>query len=188
MTAPHPPFRPVHIHYHRPPDRTDVYRQELILDHGEVKVTFQPATPLPGPVRVDGRTVLEPGSPAVWFTFPGRWHDIGRFHDADGRFTGIYANVLTPCVLHPPGPDPEEPIRWDTTDLFLDVWLAPDGSVRVLDRDDLEEAVQEGHVTAQLAGTARTETRRILADLEAGTWPPPVVEAWTLERVLELRG
>lgn len=185
---PTPSFRPVHIHYHRPPDRTDIYRQELVLDGTEVKVTFQPATPLPRPVQVDGRTVLEPGSPAVWFTFPERWHDIGRFHDAAGRFTGIYANVLTPCQLHPAPRDPAEPIRWDTTDLFLDVWLDADGSVTVLDRDDLQEALEEGHVTGELAATARAEADRILSAFKEGAWPPLVVEAWPLERILALRG
>ena len=174
----------VHIHYHRPPDRTDVYVQPLILDAPEVKVTFQPSTPIPGPVRVGDTPVLEPGSPAVWFTFPGAWHDVGRFHDARGRFTGFYANVLTPCRLHPPGSG-EARLRWDTTDLYLDVWLGADGSVALLDEDDLEAALSAGHVDARAAGAAREEARRILEAIEGGTWPPPVVRDWTLERVLE---
>ena len=58
-----------------------------------------PAAGVTRPTVVNGRAVLEPGAPVVWFTFPGRHHDIGRFHTADGTFTGCYANILTPVQL-----------------------------------------------------------------------------------------
>jgi predicted RNA-binding protein associated with RNAse of E/G family len=170
----------VHIHYRRPPDRTDVFVQELLLDSPEVKVTFQPDTPIETPVRVGDAVILEPGSPVVWFTFPGEWHDIGRFHRADGTFTGIYANVLTPCVLHREGDPP--PLRWETTDLFLDVWQGVRTGPKLLDEPELATAVREGHVPGETAERARLEARRILAEAAAGRWPPPVVREWTLER------
>ncbi|MEJ2541013.1 MAG: DUF402 domain-containing protein [Gemmatimonadota bacterium] len=170
----------VHIHYRRPPAREDVFVQHLVLDAPEVKVTFQPDTPIREPVIIDGRTVLEPGSPVVWFTFPGVWHDIGRFHTTDGAFTGVYANVLTPCRLHGPGDTP--PLRWHTTDLFLDVWLEPGGTPRLLDEADLQEALARGEVTVSTARRARREARRLLRGAAAGTWPPQVVRSWTLDR------
>ena len=74
-----------------------------------------------------GKIALEAGSDAVWFTFPGLWHDIGRFHRADGEFTGIYANILTPPVIEPDG-------KWETTDLFLDIWVDPEGRLSVSGR------------------------------------------------------
>lgn len=183
MTGTGPPL--VHIHYRRPPDREDVFVQHLLLDAPEVKVTFQPATPLNGPVRVEGRTILEPGSPVVWFTFPGGWHDIGLFHEAGGRYTGLYANVLTPCRLHEPGS--AAPLAWETTDLFLDVWMDPDGSARILDEPDFEEAVSRGWVSPSTAARALREARRLERD--AGTsWPPEVVREWTLERARAVVG
>lgn len=185
--------RTVHIHYHRLPDREDVYEQALVLDDPSVKVTYQPSTPIPRPVTVEGVPVLEPGSPAVWFTFPGVWHDIGRFHDGDGRFTGLYANILTPCKLHshPPGSAPRRAdatggvLRWDTTDLFLDVWRGADGRLHLLDEEDLGRAEGEGTIPRELARAARREADRILAAAREGSWPPSVVEEWTLERVRE---
>ena len=169
----------VHIHYRRPPDRKDVFVQHLLVDAPDVKVTFQPATPLPEPVTLEGRTILEPGSPVVWFTFPGAWHDIGRFHTAEGLYTGLYANVLTPCVLHGFGSTP--PLEWETTDLFLDVWMAPDGASHILDEPDLAEAVARRWVAPRTAARARREARRL--QREAGmSWPPEVVGEWTLER------
>ncbi|HSG46956.1 MAG TPA: DUF402 domain-containing protein, partial [Longimicrobiales bacterium] len=117
MTA-SPRHPTVRIHYRRPPNRVQVFEQTLIHDGADVKVTLARDLPYE-PMRIEGEVVLEPGSDVVWFTFPGRWHDIGRFHRADGTFTGLYANLLTPPVL--------DGTEWDTTDLFLDVWLTPDG-------------------------------------------------------------
>src|SRR5690606_31683099 len=119
-----------------------------------VTVTFLEEARLDKPIAIGGATVLEPGAPIVWFTFPGVWHDIGRFHRRDGTFTGFYANVLTPVEMHDAG-------KWSTTDLFLDVWLRPDGSVEVLDEYELEEALGEGWIDAATAVEARREAERV---------------------------
>ncbi len=171
--------RAVAIHYLRPPGRVVVYRQWIVHRTPEVIVTFQPRTELPSPVRVDGRVVLEDGAPAVWFTFPGVAHDIGRFHDREGRFTGIYANVLTPVEIVEP---PEGEVIWRTTDLYLDIFRTPEGAVHRLDVDELDEAEASGRVDRETARAARTEADRIEAGIRLGSWPPPIVEAWTLER------
>jgi predicted RNA-binding protein associated with RNAse of E/G family len=165
----------VEIHYLRPPDRREVFSQRLLLDGTDVKVTFAQAVPFDPPVRIGGEIALEAGSDAIWFTFPGVWHDIGRFHRADGSFTGIYANILTP-------PKIEEKGVWETTDLFLDVWVDPRGRLSVLDEDQLEEATARGWVTGEQARRASEEVDWIRREFEAGRWPPPVVSEWTLEK------
>ncbi len=167
----------VHIHYHRPPDRLQVHAQPLVHDGADVKVTVKEATRLERPIEIDGRTVLETGAAVVWFTFPGLWHDVGRFHTADGAFTGLYANVLTPVEFRPDH-------VWHTTDLFLDLWV-DDGGARVLDEDELEEARARGWVDAPTGARARREVERIRWEAEAGLWPPAVVREWTLERALD---
>ena len=124
----------------------------------------------------DGDLMLEPGSLALWFTFPDLWHDIGRFHAADGRETGLYANVLTPVEVRGR--------VWHTTDLYLDVWRPVGGFARILDEDELEEALRAGHVDAGTAQRAREEAAGLHKRAGDGSWPPPVVEAWSLERAL----
>jgi predicted RNA-binding protein associated with RNAse of E/G family len=166
--------RRVHIHYLRPPERLQVFEQRLILDGADVKVTLAEAMPFDPPMRIDGDVVLEHGSDVVWFTFPGLWHDIGRFHRADGTFTGIYANILTPPEMR----DGE----WHTTDLYLDVWLAPGGTPRLLDEDELDEALGREWIDVDTARRARDEAGRLVEAARAGAWPPPVVREWTLER------
>lgn len=170
----------VRIHYRRPPDRLQVFEQHLVHDGGDVVVTLAENMPYQPPMRIEGEVVLELGSDVVWFTFPGAWHDIGRFHRADGTFTGMYANILTPPVM--------EGNEWDTTDLFLDVWIARDGTVMLLDEDELDEAVGRELVDPDTAARAREEARRLVEGALHGAWPPPVVHEWSLKRCREVLG
>ena len=169
----------VRIHYLRPPDHEQVFEQRVVLDRADVVVTLAESISFAPPLRIDDRVVLEDGSDVVWFTFPGAWHDVGRFHTASGRFTGFYANILTPPRM--------EGRTWWTTDLFLDVWQTPDGSVELLDEHEYEEAVARGRIDAETAARAREEADRLLRLAADGAWPPPVVQEWTLERARAAR-
>ena len=164
-----------HIHYRRLPAREHVYHQTLIHDRADVRVTLARSTKLRGPLMIEGAVALEPGSDVVWFTFPGAWHDIGRFHLIDGSFTGIYSNILTPPVF-------ESGDVWRTTDLCLDVWIGPSGEPVVLDRDEFDEAVSQGWVDDATRRRALEEVDRILDAASSGRWPPAVVQEWTLDK------
>lgn len=171
----------VRIHYRRPPDRVQVFEQAVVDDDGGCVVTFLESAQLTRPVVAGGRVVLEPGAPVVWFTYRGEvWHDVGRFHRADGTFTGLYANVLTPVVMNG--------VEWETTDLFLDVWTDADGRVEILDRDELDAAVDAGWIDARTAARALAEAERLADAARRGAWPPAQVRQWTLERVREVMG
>lgn len=166
----------VEIHYQRLPDRMKVYRQRVVVERDDVIVTLSEPIDVASPIMVDGDVMLEKGSLAVWFTFPDTWHDIGRFHRADGSFSGIYANILTPLVRTGP--------VWHTTDLFLDVWWPEGGQVTLLDEDEFEEAIALGHLDNETARRARQEANLLLTLAGEGSWPPAIVEEWPLERSL----
>jgi predicted RNA-binding protein associated with RNAse of E/G family len=165
----------VRIHYVRPPDRETLFVQQLVHRGEDVIVTYVHRTPLDRTLVIGGEVALEPGAPAVWFTFPGAWHDIGRFHRLDGTFTGYYANVITPVEFLAED-------EWRTTDLFLDVWKSWRGEVALLDEDELEEAIERGWITAEHAAATRAEAGRLLEAARGPAWPPPHVTEWTLER------
>ncbi len=169
------------IHYHRPPAGEEIFRQLLVHDEPRVKVTLATSMRLEQPKRIDGVLVLEEGSDAVWFTFPGAWHDIGRFHDAEGTFTGVYTNILTPPQLRPNH-------VWHTTDLFLDLWVPAGGEPRTLDREEFDEAVRRGWIGDVERRRARQEVRRLLELARRGRWPPAIVWTWTLERARAAAG
>lgn len=174
-------MKSVEIHYRRPPAREDIFRQTLVARRPDVVITFTERSGVPRPVHAGDKVILEPDGPAIWFTFPGLWHDIGRFHLADGTFTGIYTNILTPVHFL-------DPLTWETTDLFLDHWLDANGESMVLDEDEFEQAITEGWLDSDLEEATRAELERIERSVQAGNWPPRVVEEWTLERVRESLG
>lgn len=164
-----------------------MFRQTLVHEStGSSPALVTYAEPAVGPVRVADRVVLERESPVVWFTFPGTWHDIGRFHSPDGTFTGYYANVLTPVEIKPGtgsgSEDIDEADVWRTTDLFLDVFLAPDGAVHLLDRSEFEDAARKGWLEPATVGAAEAEAERLVRLAGSGDWPPPVVDEWPLDR------
>ncbi len=166
----------VEIGYRRLLRPAETYRQ-LVLESGPRGiVTLQSRTPIDAPLSVAGATILEPGSPAIWFTFPGAWHDTGLFHLADGTPTGLYANILTPVEF-------VSGHGWETTDLCLDIWVPRHGPARLLDAAELAEAEEAGVVAARLAGRARQEAAALMEALSAGEWPPPLVREWSLARV-----
>ena len=167
----------VQIHYRRLPDRLQVFEQVVVAEEGGCIVTLLPMADLRNPVRVGGRTVLEPGAPVVWFTYHGRAYDAGRFHLADGTFTGVYANMLSPVQMNGS--------RWDTTDLCLDVWVGADGAVELLDEDEFQAAVEQGWIDAHTAAATRWQADILVGKARRGTWPPAHIHYWTLERVQE---
>ncbi|MGH7470283.1 MAG: DUF402 domain-containing protein [Longimicrobiales bacterium] len=152
-----------------------VFEQWLVHETAQVRVTLLEHAHISRPLMVHGQTILEPDAPIVWFTFPDIGHDIGRFHQVDGRFTGFYCDIVTPVEFG-------DRLNWQVTDLFLDVWLGLGASFEVLDADELESAVSCGALHAADQRTAWAEVERLRAAWQAGTWPPQLVHEWTLER------
>ncbi len=71
-------------------------------------------------------------------------------------------------------------------DLCLDLWVGPDGSFQVLDRDEFDEAVDQGWIDSATAHHARETLDRLTAAVREGRWPPAIVAAHDLRRVRAL--
>ena len=150
-----------------------MYEQVLVLDRPDSKVLIQESYD-GRELRVGDRVILEAGAPIVWYVFPEKWHDIGRFHLADGTVTGWYTNITTPPEMAGDS--------WTARDLFLDLWQPADGGSAVwLDQDELDQAVRQGHVDR--ATLQRINNERTMIDLQVreGTWPPAVARDIGLE-------
>lgn len=167
------------IRYRRPPDRERRYRQELLLDGEELKVTLFRVPAAGGAMEVGAGTRLLPGAALLWYSFPGRPYEVAAFHDPEGEFLGHYTNVVRPPEL--------EGEEWEITDLFLDVWQPDGGPPRILDREELEEARREGWVTEAEAREAERVAGEVRDRARAGEWPPPGVRRWPLDAVPTLR-
>jgi predicted RNA-binding protein associated with RNAse of E/G family len=165
--------------YRRPPNRTDTYVQELLLDEPDLKLTLQMQPPGAPSIDITDGVTLGAGSFLLWYLFPRQPFEIGVFHDGDGRLVGHYVNLVRPST--PVG------TRWSIEDLVLDVWLAPGAPIRILDEDELEEARRKHWVSGQEAQEARRALDGVLARIHAGDWPPEPVQRWPLDLVPALR-
>jgi predicted RNA-binding protein associated with RNAse of E/G family len=93
-----------------------------------------------------------------WF-YSDRWYNIFEMHDVDDdRLVGWYCNVTRPAVIT------EETIRAD--DLALDVFVAPDGAITVLDEDEFA-ALPLDDSTRQQALAALDAIKRLVETHES---------------------
>jgi hypothetical protein len=153
----------VEIVYRRSPGDIKHFRQELLLDGEDVKITLQHGDePGPEPPR---------GAVLVWFTFPDRPHEVAAVYEADGRLRGYYANIVEP-------PRFDSPTSWQITDAFIDVWQPRGGEPEILDEEELREAEQAGWIDPAAAGRAREEAAQILERIRRRRWPPRVMRRW----------
>lgn len=168
----------VHYRYRRPGKPTIVYQQWLVLDRPDLKVMLLDAY-AGGPLTVSGATVLERGAPIVWLVFPEKWHDIGRFHLADGTFTGWYTNLTTPIEM--------TEREWSAGDLFLDLWTPVNGSSVWLDEEEFDAAFKAKRLDAATRRRALNERAIIDLQVAAGEWPPAVARDIDLAQARSLR-
>ncbi len=122
--------------YLRPPNRRVSVKSQLLEANSETIVMAHAYSPSK-PVIYSGEIVLDVGYWGIWFLFKNRSFDTGRVYRPDRTWMGYYVDVLEPVQWRGSDPSTLEPI----TDLFLDLWIAPDGNYMVLDEDELEDAV-----------------------------------------------
>jgi len=89
----------------------------------------------------------ESGDTALTKFREGRWWYPTVYRDADGKHKGTYVNICTPVEIFP------DAARY--VDLEVDVIRYPDGGVKRVDDDELDEAVEAGLLSEELADRAR---------------------------------
>ena len=161
--------------YHRPPERVSRIPMRVFrLDHQSLcgLTELAPKEPL----RFDNEVVMSRGDWAVWFLSNGASHDLGKIYDATGRHTGYYLDVLVPVRWQGDDIATLEPL----TDLFLDLWVAPDGRWQVLDEPEFLEAEAKNWITPEQAVHARQTLAHLVELARAGALVPPEARAFTL--------
>ena len=157
--------------YRRPPSDVTRYYQELLLDEESCKITLASGN-VPGPEPAAGAALL-------WFTFPGRAHEVAAVYETDGKLRGYYTNIVKPPDLSPG--------VWHIEDRCLDVWQPHGRPAELLDEEDLRQAEEAGWIEPADAAAARGEAERVLARIAARRWPPRIVRRWPLNAVPSLR-
>jgi predicted RNA-binding protein associated with RNAse of E/G family len=170
------PTPKLHLRYVRLPyqvlDICDelVYRSKRVVV-GKSQITSEHS------VVFDGEVVLAPGFQIVYFDLMGKWFDVGKIRNLQGRHTGYYCDIATPPRLLEDG-------GIELTDLFLDLWVSLDLRYKVLDEEELEEAFRKGWIAEQLYDRAKKELEKLIKIVKQGKFPPYHVKR--LERRLNL--
>ena len=166
-------MRAITLCYRRPPDRLTTIETRL-LDETDDLLIMQHTIGTSKPLEINGRKVIDDGYGAVWFIYRGEHHDIGVISDRAGDFTGYYCDAIMPIVSRDG--------IYEITDLFLDIWISPDGQTTVLDEDEFAEAISKGWITGEEARIAREEVDRMALGVMEGTFPPKLVRDHVMRR------
>ena len=100
--------------------------------------------------------VKEVGDKAVSETKMGKWCITTRYFSRDGKLKGTYINLNTPVEVYP------NAIRY--VDLEVDICIRPDGTVKVLDMERLEKALENQVISQRLFAKVTEIVQQILEE------------------------
>ncbi|MYG00568.1 DUF402 domain-containing protein, partial [Candidatus Poribacteria bacterium] len=107
----------------------------------------------------------------------GKWYDIGKIYNLNNEWTGYYCDIIKPVIRNSD--------TFEIVDLFLDLWISPNGSYEIQDEDEFETAIQEGFISTDLAKKARNALTNLIDEVSSGIFPPEFVNEFTPKIPLE---
>jgi predicted RNA-binding protein associated with RNAse of E/G family len=161
----------IHLIYKRIPNRVLEREDEVIADLGDVVVAKSEFSCMLAPLKVNGVEVIKNGYGMIYFAFIGKNYDILKVYDEDGNFKGLYIDVLAYTK--------RDGDNLEMLDLFLDIFVFPNGEAFLLDEDELEMALNYGLIDKETFDFAYRVARGILEKLKRGEFPPQIV--WEYE-------
>jgi GrpB-like predicted nucleotidyltransferase (UPF0157 family)/predicted RNA-binding protein associated with RNAse of E/G family len=166
----------LHLRYLRLPSQTLEMYDDLIYKSKRIIIGKSQITSAHS-IQFDDKLVLIAGFPIVYFELIGKWFNVVKIRDLRGKHTGYYCDISTPPRLLEDG-------SVEVTDLFLDIWVSPDLRYKVLDQDELEEAIEKKWISKDLYVRAKKELKKLIERVEQKEFPPRLVRH--LEEKLEI--
>ncbi|WP_297506051.1 DUF402 domain-containing protein [Thermococcus sp.] len=157
----------IHLIYRRLPNRVIERDDEIIADLGDIIVARSTFSGMLAPLRVNGVKVIDNGYGMLYFAFIGKNYDILKVYDEEGNFKGLYIDVLAYTK--------RKGNTLEMLDLFLDIFVFPNGGAFLLDEDELEIALNHGIVNKETFDFAYSVAGEILEKLKRGEFPPAIV-------------
>ena len=161
------------------PDEVLRWRHWKLFEDNEVLVSAFYDPDLPRPLTAGDEVILEGTFSGISYNFWDKWYNVISVYDEDLEFKGYYSDILTPIQK-----------TWTlvtATDLFLDVFVFPDGRWTVVDEDEFEDALDRGLMDEGIARNAREAVAEISERAEAGDWPPAIVNKVPSDPIRTLR-
>lgn len=103
----------------------------------------------------------------ISYTFLNDGFKIAKFYDANNRFLYWYCDIIE--VEYDSNKD-----AYTLVDLLIDIKLMPDGLIKVLDADELAEAMERNLVTCKQACFALNKLDQVLKMIYNGDFPPEI--------------
>lgn len=160
----------VRIEYIRPGKEVTYYEEDFVAQDELCLRTYKSlpeniSEPLSQALQRQG--LIEPYQRAVMIIktyFFAEPFNLLEFRGADGTLLGHYSDIGEPVLQLGRG-------EFQMTDLYLDIWLYPDGRLLELDWDEFEEAIQEKVINSAQANLACTTMKRLVGEIEQGIYP-----------------
>ena len=153
--------------YKRLPDHISYYKQILLYEDDDMIITTQKINPS-SPILLNGREVLADNYTAIWFIFTDLWYDIGKIYNLHSELTGYYCDIIMPVTRCK--------TKFEIVDLFLDLWISPDGGYAIQDEDEFEQAVKNGVISGEIEDKARNTLEFLIEEVTEERFPPQVVK------------
>lgn len=153
--------------YTRLPEDVIRWRHWKLYEDKENLVSAFYDPELPSPLMAGDEVIVEGSFSGISYNFWDQWFNVISVYDERMEFKGYYSDILTPIQK-----------TWTlvtTTDLFLDLFMFPDGRWIVVDEDEFEEALAKGMMDDGIARNARAAIDMISKRAKAGDWPPDIV-------------
>jgi len=121
-----------------------------------------------------GDTVVS-GPGYVWFRFWMLSHSqvSERYYGEHGQLIGTQIDVCMPPTGDERG--------WRAKDLYLDIWVTPDGRVTLSGETRFDQAAQQGQLSPEEVEYAEEHVRRLTLGIAQGRFPPPIVRRWQVD-------
>ncbi len=161
----------IHLLYRRIPNRVLERDDEVIADLGDVIVAKAKFEGMLTPLRVNDAEVIKNGYRMLYFAFIGENYDVLKVYDENGEFKGLYIDVLAYSKRNGN--------TLEMLDLFLDIFVFPDGEAFLIDENELEMALNYGLIDKETFDFAYRVAGEILEKLKRGEFPPAIV--WEYE-------
>ncbi len=155
------------VRFIRPPNKIDVWEHELVLDSKKNIISKFIFDGVSHAFAVAKIPVIENGYIGRAYEFAGKWFEIVKVIDKNNVIKGYYCNINEPFKRIGSG--------YEIFDLFIDLWVFPDGKYVVLDEDELGNAIKEGWISAYQAKKARETIDQLIVMIEKGEFPPEIV-------------
>ena len=139
--------------------RRTMHRKQVCIDGHEGLAHILIMDEIREPLVKNGITIVEKDMTWLQIALRDTRYWLTAMFDEDNRIVQIYFDIAAAVYF-------DDPLVPTFDDLYLDLVLYPDGHYRVLDEEELDQALAAGTVTQAVAEQARQDLQRLIRFLE----------------------